>query len=134
MPRRVTLHAPLRTVTIGDRSHRIRILKRTQLAPVAGSTDFTERFDELDRVWADVRTKSGVFFFDGVNAGESGDVPVSHEVLLEYHKGLDGETWLELDGGSRLRVLHVDDLGERHLFQRLICAERGPDTVAAAHA
>lgn len=132
MPRRVQLHAPLRTVPIGDRTHRVLLLERTQTPPGAGETELGMTFSEQARLWCDVRTKTGVFFFDGVAPGEGGDVPVTHELWMEFYPGKLSERWLELDDGTRLRILHVDDLEERHLFHRILCTARGHKSRGAA--
>lgn len=133
MPRKINLHAPLRVIPIGDRTHRVKLLRRTQTPPQAGETDFGVDFDEVDRLWCDVRTKNGVFFFDGVAPNEGGDIPVTHELWMEFYPGVvDDQSWCELDDGTRLRVLFVDDLEQRHISHRLICTARGHETRAAA--
>lgn len=125
------LRVPKRTPTIGDMDHTVRILKREIQPPGTGLTEAEEKFTLVERVQAMVETKNGVAFFAGVNIG---DIPISHAISIRFRKGVNRETWVELRSGSRVRVLNVQNYGERDEFLFLTCTERGPDEVAAARA
>lgn len=130
MPKRAFLPAPRRTPCIGDLTQQVRLLARAIQPPVAGATDFSERFTEVAKPWADVRTTQGTTFFDGTTQ----DIPVTHRVFMRFRADVDTESWIELRGGSRLRVLRAEDLEDRGEWLKLTCTEKGPDSIKAAHA
>lgn len=127
---RVEVRRDRRKVCVGDLRDRILLQNRKITEPPFGSRDFDENFSQKEEVWALVKTVTGKTFFSGV----SGDVAISHEVIIRYDATVTSETWILLEDKSRLDVVTTEDLEKRHEYLRLLCIEKGLDTVEASKA
>ena len=118
-----------RKLCVGDLRDRICLQKRTLTEPAFGDAEAGEEFEGTE-VWALIKTSVGKALFDGVNQ----DVNVTHEVAIRYDPEVTATTWIELGDGTRLDVVNVEDLEERHEYQWLRCTERGSRDKGAASA
>ena len=107
---------------MGDLRDRITLQRRKIEAPTHGETSHAENFDASREVWARVTTTMGKTIFDGVGTG---DVSITHEVLLRHDSGVTSETWIELADGTHLDVVRPENYDERGEFLRLLCVARG---------
>lgn len=119
-----------RHVCIGDLRKRIKVFTRSITPPPFGVTDFDEDFEPDATVWAAVNTINGKTFFDGVSIV---DVALTHEVFIRYRSDVDSDTWLELDN-RRLKIVSFEIMDESKEWLRLLCAERGDNTIQATKA
>lgn len=115
-----------RKVCVGDLNTEIKLQGRAITPPVAGSTDFDETFTDNSTVWAAVNTVSGKTFFDGVST----DINITHEIYIRYDVTVTAQTWVELNS-RRIDILAVENLDERSQFMKLICTDRGSNTLNA---
>lgn len=129
MSRQVVKHRR-RKICVGDLIHPIKLLPRDITEPGFGKTDFTEDFSGGKDVFAKVITTAGATVFNGINV----DVNVTHEVYIRFDSDVGAETWVELEDGTRLKVIFADNLDERNEWLKLICAERGPASQGASEA
>ncbi len=129
MPKCIRIQRKKRHVCVGDMNTRIILQDRNIKAPVFGDPDFDETFSNAATVWALVNTVSGKTFFDGVNT----DVNITHEIFIRYDATVTAETWVELDN-QRIDILRVEDFEQRSEFMKLICTERGVNTLEATKA
>ena len=111
-----------RRVRVGDLRDRITLQRRKIEAPVHGETSHAEKFDASREVWAAVTTTTGKTLFDGVGTG---DVAITHEVLIRHDPAVTSETWIELADGTHLDVVRPENYDERGEFLRLLCVARG---------
>lgn len=121
---------PDRVSCVGDLRNRLTIHNRSIQPPVSGSVDATERFAPAVKRWAKVRTVAGKTLFTGVNA----DVALSHEITIRFDESVGAQSWVELESGTLLSIVNVEDLEERHKFMVLRCNERGDKALGAAQA
>ena len=119
------IRRPRRKLCVGDLKDRVILQKRTLTEPTFGETEFDESFSLREEVWASIQTTAGKAFFAGVNVG---DVRITHRIDIRYDVDVTEETWIELkdDVGTRLDIVDVEDLEERHEWMVLSCVERGP--------
>ena len=129
MSRQIVKHRR-RKICVGDLIHPIKLLPRDIAEPGFGETDFSEDFSGCKDTFAKVITTAGATVFNGVNT----DVTVTHEVYIRFDSDVTTETWVELEDGTRLKIVFVDDLDERHEWMKLICTERGPASQGASEA
>ncbi len=128
MPVRRRLELRHRKVPLGGLRHRLKLVSRSQKPPKANSpTGAGATFAKRRDVWAAIKTVGGVEFFDGHNIRRD----VSHMIKVRFDKGTTAQTWVELRDGTRLDILEVEDLEERHEYHLLTCALRGSKTKAA---
>lgn len=127
---RVNVKKRTRKVCVGDLNHLIKILPRDLVEPKFMETDFGEDFAGHWEVLAKVVTTKGATVFNGVNT----DVNVTHEVYIRFDADVTAEAWVDLDDGTRLNVVFIDDLDERHEWMKLICSERGANSQEASFA
>lgn len=97
--------------------------------PLSGSVDFDEAFDGRG-AWASVKSVAGKTFFNAANV----DVSLTHEIMIRFDPAVSAETWLQLEDGSRVKIVDVENLEERREWQRLRCTERGSKTIEASKA
>lgn len=116
---------------VGDLRDRVKLQVRTVSPPDVDEYDLDHVFADSATVWASVETLSGDTLFDEV-AGV--DVLVSHRIVIRKLAGVSAETWCELEDGTRLDVLAVEDLDERGEFVVLTARRTGPTTREAAQA
>jgi SPP1 family predicted phage head-tail adaptor len=121
---------PKRRVCIGDLDSLVQLRSRAIQEPVFGSAEPSEDFGEPGTAWAMIKTTRGKTAFNTA----SQEVALTHEVFIRFDARVSSETWVELDDGRLLDIVRVQDLDERHEFQLLECAERGPRTTLAAQA
>ena len=80
---------------------------------------FTESWEELAELWADVRPASG---FERIEADRLSGT-VSHEIALRYRAGVSPA--MRFRKGTRLfQILAVIDVGERKRWIKCLCEER----------
>lgn len=120
------IHRKKRKLCIGDLKDEIILQNRAITAPVFGSSDFDETFTNIVTVWALINTVSGKTFFDGVNT----DINITHEIYIVYDATVTAETWVELKS-RRIDILRVENLEERDEYLKLICTDRGLNTINA---
>lgn len=131
MGKRVFLRRKARRGVVGDMTHRITIQDRAITPPDDGDVDLDHTFTTAATVWASVETLSGETLFDGV---EKDDI-VSHSITIRYIEGVvSSESWILLPDGTRLDILNVEDLEERHEWLHLLAKRTGADTLPAAQA
>lgn len=131
MPSLVRLKRRRRRVCIGDLDSRVRVMRRAQVPPVAGSVDAAFAFSAVETdgyVWAMIETQDGKTVFDGVAT----DRRVTHVVTIRTLAGVTATSWVLLDDGSRLDVVLVETMDERGEFMRLLCDARGSDAKAGS--
>jgi len=114
-----------RVVCAGDLNKRITIHGRSITPPVFGSADFTETFATGVNRWAAINTIAGKTVFDGVNQK---DVALTHEIFIRYDSTVTAEAWI-LYNSRRFDIVAVEDLEERHQFQRLLCIDKMASTL-----
>ena len=111
-----------RKICIGDMRERIQINIRTLKAPVDGSVDFSETFQEVETVWAMVETKTGVEIFDGTNLlGVA-----THFFYIRFLADIDFTNWIKFKN-QFFDILDVQNLEERDEFYLLRCSLRGDE-------
>lgn len=118
-----------RQICIGDLRDLIKIQSRNIAEPLFNSVDFNENFVDVSEVWSLINTVDGKTFFDGVST----DINITHEIYINYDQTVTAESWVEFES-RRFDILRVEDLDERHQFMKLICAERGVNTIEATKA
>ena len=109
---------------------RITLQGRAIQPPVFGTPDFTEAFSPTADVWCIINTVTGKDFFDGVSVNGT---PITHEITIYFDAAVTADTWILFEG-MRLNILNVEDLDERHEYQKLTCTDRGEATQAASQA
>ena len=110
-------------ICIGDMRERIQINIRTIKAPVDGSVNFSEFFQEVETVWAMVETKQGVEIFDGTNLiGVA-----SHFFYIRFLPDIDFTNWIKFKS-QFFDILDVQNLEERDEFYLLRCSLRGDES------
>jgi SPP1 family predicted phage head-tail adaptor len=114
-----------RKICLGDLDKRIILQNRNIAAPVYGSVNFDENFTTIATVWAGINTVGGKTFFDGVS-----DRVITHEIFIRYDATVTASTWIEFEN-RRIDILNVEDWEERHEYMKLICNERGANTLEA---
>lgn len=119
-----------RKSSIGHMRDRIKLLPRAITEPLFGITDFTETFTDVTETWANVTTTNGESMFDGVNT----DVSITHEVFIRFDSSITEEAWVRLDDGTLLNIVSVENFEKRSEFMRLVCNERGDESLGAAQA
>ena len=124
------IRRPRRKPCIGDMRERIVLQTRDIQAPVYGDPDFTEKFAQLEPVWASIVTTPTTTVFDGANT----DVNVSHKIVVRADPRITTETWILLEDGKRLDVVRSESIDERGEFVQMLCNERGDVSVEAARA
>lgn len=121
-----------RTLCLGDLDKEIHLADRSITAPQFGSVDFLETFvNQTEATWAMVETTQGSIFFSGVSTDT--EKPITHKWYIEFDEVVTAEYWVLFEG-KYYDILRVEDLEERHEFQRLYCRERGLITKLASHA
>jgi len=123
----VKIRRKKRQVCIGDLDTEIVLQNRSIVPPVSGSSDFDENFTPNSTVWAAVNTVSGKTFFDGVGT----ETNITHEIFIRYDVTITAEVWVLLDS-RRFDILDVEDLDERNEFMKLLCVDRGSDSLLAS--
>ena len=119
-----------RRLCIGQMRDHITISGRKILEPEFGDVDFLEQFKDGVVRWATVNTIKGKTVFAGIGV----DVALSHEIYIRYDQCVTSESWIVLPDDTRLDVVMVEDLDERHEFMRLLCQDRGDKDRAASRA
>ncbi len=111
---------------------RIRILDRQITEPKFGAVDFDAQFGKSFGVerWASIETVAGKTVFAGVGV----DVAVTHRITLRFDKCVNSESWIIFDDDTRVDVIMVEDLDERHEWLRLLCVDRGDKAEEASKA
>ena len=125
MTRCVKVGGRRRHLCPGDLDKRITLQNRDIVPPLFGVTDFTHAFTADSGRWANIQTITGKTMFDGVNQK---DVALTHEMFVRYDLRITAETWILYDG-RRFDIVAVEDLEERHEWQRLLCIDKGKSTV-----
>lgn len=125
MARCSTIKFNQRKICLGDLNKRVILQNRDITPPLYGSVDFDENFTNTATVWAAVKTVSGKTFFDGVN-----DRAITHEIYIRYDATVTAETWIEYNN-KRIDILNVENLEENDEYLKLICNERGANTIEA---
>ncbi len=129
MAKCVRIRRKKRKVCIGDLTDEIILQNRNITPPPFGSADFDESFTTIATVFAAINTVSGKTFFDGVNS----DINITHEIYIMFDATVTAETWIEFKN-RRIDILRVENLEERDEWLKLICTERGPNTLNATKA
>lgn len=129
MPKRQKNQRKKRQVCIGDMDEQIILQDRGIGEPLFGSVDFDEDFTNIATVWAAINTVSGKTFFDGVNT----ETNITHEFFIRFDASVSAETWVEWNS-RRFDILDAENYEERSEFMKLICAERGANTIEATKA
>lgn len=110
-----------RQVCIGSMDKLVRLKKRSLGAPTDNSVDYTEEFEYLEDVWANISTISkGPVFFDGANVLQQ----ATHFFKIYYRAGTTAEIWVEYED-KNYDVFKVEDLDERHEFLFLYAIQKG---------
>ena len=109
---------------------RVKLQTREIREPLFGGTDFSEDFGGTPEVFAKVRSTAGRSIFAGNNV----DVAVSHEISIRFCCDVNAETWVELEDGTLLDILAIENPEERNEYLILQCTERGPKTQEASKA
>lgn len=123
MPKCVRIKRKSRKICIGDMREQIQINIRTIKAPVDGSVDFAEAFQEVETVFAMVETKTGVEIFDGTNLlGVA-----THFFYIRFISDIDFTHWVRFKD-QFFDILDVQNLEERNEFYLLRCSLRGDET------
>ncbi len=117
-----------RKVCDGAMQTLIEIYDRSVSTPIDGEVDYGEDFISVASVQAVVESTRGVVVFDQTNTERA----ASHTLYIRYIDFLTAENWIIIpDGDVVLDILNVEDFEYRHEYQKLICAERGPQSVAS---
>lgn len=127
MPQCSKIRRKKRSVCIGDLRSMITLQNRAITPPVFNGIDFSETFTDAAEVWALINTVSGKTFFDDAGTETS----ITHEIYIRYDSTVTAETWIEFDG-RRLDILQTENLEERDEFMKLVCTDRGSNTVSQA--
>lgn len=130
MSNRKVIRPAKRTLCIGDLNRRIRLHSRTLKEPEFGEVDAEEKFDQIDKVYASIKTTAGKAFFSDVH----GDIAITHEIGIRYRADVSAETWVELGDETLLDIIDTNNLEESNEWLILMCSERGKKTVGAARA
>ena len=102
---------------------RIQINTNAIEAPIDGSVDFSEKFQEVETVWAMIETKSGVEIFDGTNI-----VGVAtHFFYIRFIPNITFKNFINFKQ-QFFAILDVQNLDERNEFYLLRCSLRGDET------
>ena len=113
-----------RRVCLGDLVDPITIQSREIQTALFNTVDFGEAFEPINAPVPQrlslIETVEGVIYFDGVGV----DKNVTHKIYIPYDPLVTAQNWVEFES-RRFDILRVEDLDERHEFQKLICTERG---------
>ncbi len=131
MSQKQLLRKRRRQLCVGDLRDRVQIRGRVIVPPAFGAAEFDEKFSDDPETWARINTTAGKTVFDGVS---NSDVAVTHEIGIRFDDQVTTECWVELENGSRLDVVLIEDLDERHEWMLLSCVERGDKDLAASKA
>lgn len=121
-------NAAKRKIRIGDLDKPISIRHRDLEEPAFGEADLGLDFSDHIDVMARIKTVSGKTYFDGVNQ----ELPITHNIDIRFEEGVTSLMWIELQSGSVLDILSVEDLDEDEQFLRLVCTDQGERGKAAA--
>lgn len=130
MSQRQRLRRPKRVVCAGDLDTWITLQDRAIETPDFGDTNFGEVFSGGRTVAAKVVTVGQKTMFDRANVEQV----LTHKITIYFDPKITAETWILLEGGTRLDIINTDNLDERGTFLDLYCTVRGSQDVEAARA
>lgn len=115
---------PIRSkICAGDFKKTVTIQARAIQTPVAGSSDYTELFNNEVNTKAAVETVRGVKIFDSTDT----EVDVTHKFTIRFRAGITYQTWIKMDG-LKYRILDVTNLNEENRLHVILATLRGPET------
>lgn len=123
-----------RSVCAGDLREVIIIQRRTIEFKSIGTTDFTEKFENVSTVRAAVQTNRGYKSFNKVGINQTGNLiqAFTHKFYIRF--ALDcfptTENFIEWCN-EKYKILSVENLDARSRFLALACVQHGPKDLAA---
>jgi len=134
MPVCKTIQVTRSKICSGDMDNQIDIIRRDILPPAIGEIDPRTVFTSMLKPWAAVTTVKETRRFDGINTE---DRP-THEIFIFYDPAIwpidSDNNFVRLDDGRRLRIVGSEDINEQKLTIRLLCTERGVESLAGSEA
>lgn len=114
------MRRPLKKRAFAKCKHKVTLQDRNIVPPKHGTADFDEKFTDKITVRAIVKTVRGKTYFDGINTERA----ITHEIKIEYIKGVTAETWLFFKG-RRIDILAVENCCEADEVLVFTCNDRG---------
>ncbi len=109
-----------------DKKIAIKTSQKTADNSPNGETTIT--FSTIVEVWAMIKTKSGVDFFDGVNIVKNNNT----DFYIRYNSAIDYTKQLFVDYNSNLYLINsIENIDKQDKIIRLRSTEKGSNTIQA---